>query len=69
MPAWNFDVMNAAELDVKLRNEIFALDSLGRGSEIYGTVSVVYSEDDAKTSSLVAQLESRGVIFVWHKRN
>jgi len=54
MPAWSFDVKNAAELDVKLRNEIFALDNLGRGNEIYGTVSVLYSEDDAKMSSLVS---------------
>lgn len=68
MPAWSFDVKNAAELDFKLRNEIFALDNLGRGNEIYGTVSVVYSEEVAKTSSLVAQLESRSVVFVWHKR-
>jgi hypothetical protein len=67
MPAWSFDVKNAAELDVKLRSEIFALDNLGRGNEIYGTVSVVYSENDARMSSLVAQLESRGVVFVWHK--
>jgi hypothetical protein len=69
MPAWSFDVKDAVELDVKLRNEIFALDNLGRGNEIYGTVSVVYSEDEARMSSLVAQLESRGVVFVWHKSN
>jgi hypothetical protein len=69
MPAWSFDVESAADLDMKLRNEIFALDNLGRGDEIYGTVSVVYSDDNAKTSSLVAQLESRGVAFIWSKRS
>ena len=69
MPAWSFNVENAADLDIKLRNEIFALDNLGRGDEIYGTVSVVYSDDNAKTSSMVAQLESRGVAFIWSKKN
>ena len=68
MPAWSFNVENAAELDVKLRNEIFALDNLGRGDEVYGTVSVVYSDENAKTSSLVAQLEARGVVFTWSER-
>ena len=56
-------------LDVKLRNEIFALDNLGRGDEVYGTVSVVYSDENAKTSSLVAQLEARGVVFTWSERS
>lgn len=69
MPAWNFDVESAADLDIKLRNEIFALDNLGRGDEIHGTVSVVYSDENAKTSSLVAQLESRGVAFIWSKKS
>lgn len=68
MPAWSFEVKGAEDLDIKLRSEIFALDNLGRGDEIYGTVSVVYSDDNAKTSSLVAQLESRGVAFVWSKK-
>jgi hypothetical protein len=69
MPAWSFDVENAADLNIKLRNEIFALDNLGRSDEIHGTVSVVCSDDDAKTSSLVAQLEARGVVFIWSKRS
>jgi hypothetical protein len=69
MPAWSFNVENAAELDVKLRNEIFALDNLDRGNEVYGSISVIYSDDDAKMSSLVAQLEARGVIFIWSKRS
>jgi len=68
MPAWSFEVKGAEDLEIKLRNEIFALDNLGRGDEIYGTVSVVYSDDNAKTSSLVAQLESRGVAFIWSKK-
>lgn len=68
MPAWSFEVEGAEDLDIKLRNEIFALDNLGRGDEVYGTVSVVYSDDNAKTSRLVAQLESRGVAFTWSKK-
>ena len=69
MPAWSFEVEDVTDLDIKLRNEIFALDNLGRGDEIYGTVSVVYSDENAKSSNLVAQLESRGVTFNWSKKS
>lgn len=65
MPGWTFDVATAADLESRLRNEIFALDNLGRGDEINGTVTVDCPDQSARTSILVAQLESRGVVFLW----
>jgi hypothetical protein len=71
MPNWTFDVTSAPnqreQLDSELRN-ILALDNLDRGDEIYGTVAVTYSNDDAERASLVAVLKGRGVVFSWTKK-
>ena len=68
MPMWHFDVKDAAELDSKIRGEILALDLLGRGDEIYGTVRVTYSDENTKRASLVRLLEARDVAFSWEKK-
>jgi hypothetical protein len=68
MPVWNFDVKDAAELDSKIRGEILALDLLGRGDEIYGTVNITYSDESARRATLVSLLAARGLVFVWEKR-
>jgi hypothetical protein len=67
MPAWHFDVKDAAELDSKLGGEILALEKIGRGDELHGTVHVTYADDDAKRASLVARLEALGIVFSWKK--
>ena len=56
----------ATELDAKLR-EIFALDNVGRGDEISGTLYIDYSDESVKLATLVPTLESRGVAIVWRK--
>jgi hypothetical protein len=52
----------------KIRGEILALDLLGRGDGIYGTVRVTYSDEGAKRASLASLLEARGVAFSWEKK-
>jgi len=59
-------VKTAAELDAEIR-DIFALDVIGRGDEIGGTLHVNYSDESVKQASLVSTLESRGVTIVWRK--
>jgi hypothetical protein len=60
------NVKTAAELNSQIQ-DIFALDSLGRGDEICGTLHVRYSDDLVKSASLVPVLEARGVIIAWHR--
>lgn len=59
-------VDSAAGLDAKIR-EIFALDMLGRGDEITGTLQVFYSNEDVKGASLLPLLVGRGVHVEWNK--
>jgi hypothetical protein len=68
MATWKFSVSTAGELDQKLRGEVLALDNLGRGDEIYGTVIVSYVDEGVKGASLVPELESRGVKFQWDQQ-
>ncbi len=68
MAAWHFDVKDTAELDSKIRGEILALDLLGRGDEIHGTVHVTYSDESAKRASLAGLLEARCVAFSCEKK-
>lgn len=67
MPEWVFNVKTAAELDNEIRSNIAALDNLGRGDEIYGTLYVDYSGESVKRASLIPWLERRGVSVVWRK--
>jgi hypothetical protein len=71
MSNWFFDLIGSSnqrrELDSELR-KILALDNVGRGDEIHGTVNVIYSEDDAKRASLIGSLEARGVAFSWQRK-
>ena len=69
MSNWSLDLTNSAdqrqELDSKLRGEILALDNVGRGDEIHGSIEVIYSDDRVKGCSLIGLLEERGVAFSW----
>jgi hypothetical protein len=69
MADWHFEVTSAAELDQKIRGEILALDNLGRGDEMHGTVHVTYSDDGVKLAGLLPLLEARGIAFTWHKKS
>lgn len=59
-------VKTAAELDAEIR-EIFALDKVGRGEEIGGTLYVHYSHESVKEAELIPLLEKRGVQIAWRK--
>jgi hypothetical protein len=59
-------VKTAAELDAEIR-DIFALDVVGRGDEIAGTLYVDYPDEAVKEASLIATLERRGVDIVWRR--
>ena len=61
------DVGTSAELDAEIR-DIFALDMVGRGDEICGTLHVVYSDESVKRATLVPELESRGVAIEWVRK-
>ncbi|MGB8886918.1 MAG: hypothetical protein WCC87_09360 [Candidatus Korobacteraceae bacterium] len=61
------DVNSAAELDSEIR-DIFALDQVGRGDEISGTLYVDYVGEATKQASLIPALERRGVQIVWRKK-
>jgi hypothetical protein len=67
MADWHFDAVTAGELDGKLRGEILALDNLGRGDEIRGTVHVTYSDESVKQAILIPLLQGRGVVFDWKR--
>lgn len=64
MPEWFCTPKDAAELDSKIR-DIAALENVGRGDEIYGTLHVEYSDESVKQASLIPWLENRGVRIVW----
>jgi hypothetical protein len=59
-------VKTAEELDAEIR-DIFALDLMGDGQQICGTLYVHYSDDTVKEASLIRELEDRGVAIVWCK--
>ena len=59
-------VRSAAELDTQIR-EIFALDMVGRGDEISGTLYVDYSDEAVRSASLIPMLVSRGVHLEWRR--
>jgi len=61
------DVNSAAELDAEIR-DIFALDQVGRGDEISGTLYIDYVGEATKSASLIPTLEARGVGIVWRKK-
>lgn len=61
------NVASAAELDAEIR-DIFALDMLGRGDEISGTLHVSYTDESVKDAALVPALENRGVFIEWHRQ-
>ncbi len=62
------NVATAAQLDAEIR-DIFSLDLGGRGDEICGVLHVDYDSDEVKRASLVPNLESRGVVIEWRKKN
>jgi hypothetical protein len=61
------DVKTAAELDAEIR-DIFALDLVGRGDEICGTLYVDYSDESVKLASLISRLEDRAVTIEWRRK-
>jgi hypothetical protein len=61
------NVSSAAELDAEIR-DIFALDMVGRGDEISGTLLVYYTDDSVKNAALVPALENRGVFIDWRRQ-
>jgi hypothetical protein len=61
------EVKTAGELDAQIR-DIFALDNVGRGAEISGTLNVEYSDETVKQATLLPLLEARGVRVAWHKK-
>lgn len=61
------DVNNAVDLDGEIRS-IFALDQVGRGDEISGTLAIDYVGEATKQASLIPALERRGVEIVWRKK-
>ena len=67
LDARRFEVNSAAELDAEIR-DIFALDSVNRGDEISGTLTVVYSDESVKKATLLPALQRRGVEVSWHKK-
>jgi len=61
------DVSSAEELDNEIR-DILALDRVGRGDEICGTLHVHYSDESVKKATLIPPLEARGVGIQWHRK-
>lgn len=68
MPLWKFEANNPEDLNQLLRSEVLALDNLGRGDEIHGTIVVSFSDQRVRTASLVPVLEARGVAFRWEPK-
>ena len=67
MAEWHFQANTANELDQQIRNEIAALENLGKGDEIHGTLHVTYSDEAVKKASLIPWLNSRDVAIKWNK--
>ena len=61
------NVNTADELDCEIK-DIFALDNLGRGEMIGGTLHVYYSDESVMRATLLSALKGRGVHVEWHKR-
>jgi hypothetical protein len=61
------NVSSAEELDAQIR-DIFALDMVGRGDEISGTLHVYYTDDSVRNAAQVPTLENRGVFVEWHRQ-
>ena len=61
-------VGTATELDAEIR-DIFALDLVGRGDQISGTLHVEYADESVKQASLIPRLEARGVTIEWYKKS
>ena len=61
------EVGSAVELNAEIR-DILSLDNLDRGWEICGTLHVTYTDESAKQADLLPQLEKRGVVIAWHKK-
>ena len=68
MPLWKFEASSPEDLDRRLRSEVLALDNLGRGDEIHGTIVVSFSDERVTSASLVPLLEARGVTFHWEPK-
>lgn len=68
MTLWKFEADSPEDLDQSLRSEVLALDNLGRGDEIHGTIIVSFSNQRVKAASLVPALEARGVAFRWEPK-
>jgi len=56
------EVSTAAELDAEIR-DIFALDLLGGGDQVSGTLHVSYSDESVRQASELWRLEDRGVVI------
>jgi len=61
------EVETAAPLDNEIK-DILALDHVGRGDEICGTLHVHYSDESIKKATQLRLLEERGVSVQWHKK-
>lgn len=61
------DVKTADELDAEIR-DIFALDMVGRGDEIAGTLNIYYDDESVRNATLIHTLAARGVNLVFHKK-
>jgi hypothetical protein len=68
MPEWVCEVDNKDQLDNEIR-KIAALENVGRGDEIYGSMTVHYSDEAVKGASLIPWLQARGVAIRWHKKS
>ena len=55
------------ELNREIR-DILALDTVGRGNEISGTLYINYSNESVKQASLIGELERRDVSIIWRKQ-
>lgn len=53
------NVKTSGDLDREIR-DIFALDLVGRGDEICGTLHVHYENEEVKKAPLVPALEAKG---------
>ena len=60
------NVHTAAELDKEIR-DILAMDSVGRGDQISGTLHVHFSDESVKDATLLSALVDRGVKIDWHQ--
>ena len=61
------NVNTAEELNNEIK-DILALDSVGRGDEICGTLYVDYTDDSVKKASLLPKLTARGVTIEWLRK-